>query len=331
MFFDYARKNQITFQDPASPVAEGIIDLHNEIFFWLIFIFVPVVVIFIRILRKSDIVWFPYNHWDVWYNTKFRRIKLMLIDDRAYMQLVYARKLSVLSAKLIHGTLLEIIWTIMPTIILILIAIPSFGLIYAMDSIIDPDWTIKIIGNQWYWSFDFNYSAFIMRDIDELYIALMQKVANPKEVIPQAHYNHLNILQFKKLVVEQTIKLWSHNLKHYLIDSYTLTESALSKTKSIRLLSVDNPLVLPINQNIRVILTASDVLHSFAVPSLGVKLDATPGRLGAISMFIERPGHFFGQCSELCGVGHGVMSIELFAVESQAVDSQAVETKDSRA
>jgi len=268
------KKNQLSFQDPASPIAEGIIDLHNTIFFWLIFIFVPVVVIFIRILQKSD---------DIWENPTAHGI--------------IKRNASIIYTKIVHGTILEIIWTITPTIILILIAIPSFGLIYAMDTIIDPDFTIKVIGNQWYWAYELNYRSFLLGDLADLYIPTYNKGE-----------------KFKAIALESSWKLWSHNVKNYLFDSYTLTEAALSKTKGIRLLSVDTPVFLPLQQNIRCLITSTDVLHSFALPSLGVKLDATPGRLGSIALFIERPGQYFGQCSELCGVQHGFMSIEVFAL-----------------
>lgn len=289
MFFDFARKHQFAFQDPASPIAEGIINLHNDIFWWLIVIFVPVVVIFIRILIKSS------NLWD---NPKN-------VTDLGY------RKTGFWISKIIHGTVLEIVWTITPTIILVLIAIPSFGLIYAMDAIIDPDWTIKVIGNQWYWTFDFTFSSFLMGDFDKIYLASITQMLKKSTVIGEV-FAPIGDLDFRKSVVEKSIKLWSHNVKHYVIDSYMLSEESL--TKGVRLLSVDNPLVLPVHNNVRILITSSDVLHSFAVPSLGVKLDATPGRLGAIPLFIERPGQFFGQCSELCGVQHGFMPLEIISL-----------------
>jgi len=286
MLLDFARKAQIGFQDPATPLAEGIVDLHNTIFFWLIIIFTPVVIIFFRIIIRSQTIW----------------------DNPTKDSIKFNRPESFLFNRIIHGTLLEIIWTITPTIILIAIAIPSFGLIYAMDSINDPDWTVKVIGNQWFWTYDFNFGAMLMSDIQEIYLANTKNIGKYKSV---SNYDFSFTPEIEKLVVEKTIKLWKHNVKNYLIDSYTLTEN--SENRNVRLLSTDNPLFLPINLNIRVLLTSVDVLHSFAVPSLGVKLDATPGRLGAVSIFVERPGQFFGQCSELCGVQHGFMSIEIYA------------------
>lgn len=292
MFQDFARKSQITFQDPASPIAEGIVDLHNEIFFWLLFIFIPVLVIFFRIIKKSN---------NIWSNPTIAGIK--------------KRALSIHYLKLIHGTFLEIIWTVTPTIILILIAIPSFKLIYSMESIIDPDMTIKVIGNQWYWTYDYNFHSFLLRDTLNIYNTLAELMVEHGHVLWTNFVDPQHNYRLKPMSIERTALLWDHNIKNYIIDSYTLPETLLTEKTGVRLLSVDNPIALPLNTNIRVLVTSSDVLHSFAVPSLGIKLDATPGRLGATSLFIERPGQFFGQCSELCGVQHGYMSTEIYGIE----------------
>jgi len=139
------------------------------------------------------------------------------------------------------------------------IAIPSFTLLYMMDEVIDPSITIKAIGHQWYWSYE--YSDYVDSDDEAL-----------------------------------------------VYDSYMTQEEDLSKGE-FRLLEVDNRIVLPVNTNVRVICTSADVLHSFAIPSLGVKIDCVPGRLNQIGFNIKREGTFYGQCSELCGVNHGFMPI----------------------
>jgi cytochrome c oxidase subunit 2 len=157
-----------------------------------------------------------------------------------------------------HGMWLELVWTVMPSIILFFIAIPSFSLLYSMDEVIDPSLTIKAIGHQWYWSYEYGD-----------YFADTGK-----------------ILSF---------------------DSYMLPSSDLEEGQH-RLLEVDNPVVLPVDTHIRVLVTAADVLHSWAVPSLGVKSDAVPGRLNQMSIYIKRQGVYYGQCSELCGVNHGFMA-----------------------
>jgi len=163
----------------------------------------------------------------------------------------------------VHGTTIEIIWTVIPSVILIIVALPSFALLYSIDEIIDPALTIKCVGHQWYWSYE--YSDF---------------------------ESQLGVVNF---------------------DSYVVAEDELERGQ-LRLLEVDNRIILPVNTHIRVLVTAADVLHSWAVPSLGVKLDACPGRLNQTSMFILRQGVFYGQCSEICGANHGNMPIAIESV-----------------
>jgi len=163
-----------------------------------------------------------------------------------------------------HGTVLEIVWTVTPALILMVVAVPSFALLYSVDELIDPAITIKAVGHQWYWSYEFSDYA-----------------TEGGEIIN--------------------------------FDSYMLPTEDLDKGQ-LRLLEVDERVVLPINTHIRVIVTAADVLHSWAIPSLGVKLDGCPGRLNQTSLFIKRPGVYYGQCSEICGVNHGFMPIVIEAV-----------------
>jgi len=178
------------------------------------------------------------------------------------------------SSKVTHEHVLEIVWTLVPSIVLILIAIPSFALLYAMDEVISPSITLKVIGHQWYWSYEYS-------DFDVL------AAINGKAEA----FNNYNINFTSYMVPEDELELGQ-----------------------FRLLEVDNPVVLPINTHVRVIITAGDVLHAWAVPSLGVKMDAVPGRLNQTSIYIKRPGKYFGQCSELCGVNHGFMPIVVHAV-----------------
>nr|AAX58178.1 cytochrome oxidase subunit II [Anopheles minimus A] len=160
---------------------------------------------------------------------------------------------------LLHGQTIEIIWTVLPAIILMFIAFPSLRLLYLMDEINTPSITLKSIGHQWYWSYE--YSDFL-------------------------------------------------NLE---FDSYMIPTNEL-ETNGFRLLDVDNRVVLPMNNQIRILVTATDVLHSWTVPSLGVKVDATPGRLNQINFLINRPGLFFGQCSEICGANHSFMPIVIESI-----------------
>nr|AGR27974.1 cytochrome c oxidase subunit II [Mecinus dorsalis]AGR27975.1 cytochrome c oxidase subunit II [Mecinus dorsalis]AGR27976.1 cytochrome c oxidase subunit II [Mecinus dorsalis] len=155
---------------------------------------------------------------------------------------------------LLEGQLIETIWTILPAIILILIALPSLRLLYIMDEIYNPSITIKAIGHQWFWSYE--YSDYLNLEFDS-----------------------------------------------YMIPDNTINES------NFRLLDVDNRMVIPFNSQIRIIVSSMDVIHSWTIPSLGVKIDATPGRLNQTNFNINRTSLFFGQCSEICGANHSFMPI----------------------
>nr|AAN14981.1 cytochrome oxidase subunit II [Liriomyza sativae]AAN14986.1 cytochrome oxidase subunit II [Liriomyza sativae]AAN14988.1 cytochrome oxidase subunit II [Liriomyza sativae]AAN14989.1 cytochrome oxidase subunit II [Liriomyza sativae]AAN14992.1 cytochrome oxidase subunit II [Liriomyza sativae] len=163
---------------------------------------------------------------------------------------------------LLHGQMIEMIWTILPAIILLFIAFPSLRLLYLLDEINEPSITLKAIGHQWYWSYE--YSDF------------------------------------------------NNNME---FDSYMIPTNEL-KEDEFRLLDVDNRVVLPMNTQIRILVTAADVLHSWTVPALGVKIDGTPGRLNQTNFFINRPGLFYGQCSEICGANHSFMPIVIESVPS---------------
>nr|AFV07503.1 cytochrome oxidase subunit II [Nycterophilia natali] len=160
---------------------------------------------------------------------------------------------------LLHGQTIEIIWTILPAIILLFIAFPSLRLLYLLDEINEPMITLKSIGHQWYWKYE---------------------------------YSDFNNIEF---------------------DSYMIPSNEMS-LNSFRLLDVDNRVILPINIQIRMLVSAADVIHSWTIPSLGVKIDATPGRLNQISFLINRPGLFFGQCSEICGANHSFMPIVIESI-----------------
>nr|QSH90970.1 cytochrome c oxidase subunit II [Triatoma dimidiata]QSH91009.1 cytochrome c oxidase subunit II [Triatoma dimidiata] len=160
---------------------------------------------------------------------------------------------------LLEGQTIELIWTILPAFTLIFIALPSLHILYLMDEMNNPAVTIKSIGHQWYWSYE--YSDF-------------------------------------------------HNVE---FDSYMKPTNELEMS-DFRLLDVDNRAVLPMNTQIRLLVTAADVLHSWTIPSLGVKIDGTPGRLNQGSILINRPGLLFGQCSEICGANHSFMPIVVESV-----------------
>jgi cytochrome c oxidase subunit 2 len=233
---------QLDFQNPATSVMEGIIDFHHDVQFYLI-----IIVSFVAWALFSIVYEFGLTHY---------------LNSSSDLKEVGAARANSLSLnKVTHGTVLEIIWTIIPVFVLIAIAVPSFALLYAIDELIEPSLTVKVVGHQWYWSYE--YSDYIDDDL--------------------------------------------------MFDSYMLSEEDLEPGQ-LRLLEVDRKLWLPTLTHIRILVTASDVIHSWAVPSFGVKMDCLPGRLNQVSLFIKREGVFYGQCSELCGVNHGFMPIAVKAV-----------------
>nr|APT41558.1 cytochrome c oxidase subunit II [Trichophoromyia ininii] len=163
---------------------------------------------------------------------------------------------------LLSGQMIEIIWTIMPAIILLFIAFPSLRLLYLLDEINNPMITLKTIGHQWYWSYE---------------------------------YSDFNNLEF---------------------DSYMIPMNEMT-SNSFRLLDVDNRIILPLKSQIRIIISATDVLHSWTVPALGVKVDASPGRLNQTNFYMYRPGLYYGQCSEICGANHSFMPIVIEATPTK--------------
>lgn len=230
---DYATPWQRLFQDPATPVREGIINLHHDIRF---------VIIVVGVLVS----------WRL-----FRCLRLFTNNPEP--------------TNTTHGETLEIVWTVTPGLILRGIGVPSFTLLYSRDEVIDPSVTLKAIGHQWYWSYE--YSDYVGEDGESI-----------------------------------------------AFDSYRIPEEDL-EPGGLRLLEVDNRVVLPVNTHVRVLVTAADVLHCWAVPSLGVKIDACPGRLNQVAVFLKREGLFYGQCSELCGVNHGFRPIVVESVsEEQYLD-----------
>jgi len=217
------------FQDSASPQMEALVELHNDIMFYLFAILFSVGWILLSVIRNFV---YPYN------------------------------KIS--NKYLNHGTLIELIWTITPALILILIAFPSFKLLYLMDEVTDPNLTVIVEGHQWYWS-----------------------------------YQYIDFLNSDDEYIEY--------------DSYLVPESDLD-AGGFRMLEVDNRVILPELTHTRFMVTAADVIHSFAVPALSIKCDAYPGRLNQVSVHINREGLFYGQCSEICGILHSSMPIAIQSV-----------------
>lgn len=243
-----AKPWQIGFQAPASPVFEGIVNFHDDLMIFLTFIFGFVLYILYACFARFAIT-----------------------DKNSGREAV----------RLVHASVIEIIWTIIPALILIVIAIPSFSLLYSVDEMIEPLFTVKVVGHQWYWSYEF---------------------LDP-EVIAQLYSEEIG----KDGVTFETEG--TANFDSYMLADDEIEANWIKDLPAYRLLTVDNHLFIPTRTQVRAVITSSDVLHSWAVPALGVKLDACPGRLNQTSVFIKREGIYYGQCSELCGVNHGFMPI----------------------
>ncbi|MBM3632353.1 MAG: cytochrome c oxidase subunit II [Alphaproteobacteria bacterium] len=213
---------QLGFQPAASPMMEGISHMHD-----LLLVIITL-------------------------------IALLVIVLLGYVMVRFRASRNPIPSKTSHNSLLEVVWTIIPVFILIAIAIPSLKLLFSLDKAQDATMTVKAIGHQWYWSYEY----------------------------PETQISY---------------------------DSYMIEEKDL-KADQIRLLSVDNPIIVPIDTTVRILVTSQDVLHSFAVPALGIKKDAVPGRLNETWLRIGKIGNYYGQCSELCGVKHGFMPIHVKAV-----------------
>jgi cytochrome c oxidase subunit 2 len=216
---------QVGFQDAASPSMERITDFHNMLL-WVI----SVISVFVLILLVIVVV-------------KFNE------------------KANPVPSKTTHNSLIEVIWTAVPVVILVWIFIPggSYNLMVTNDRVEDADMTLKVIGNQWFWSYEYP--------------------------------DHGN----------------------FTFDANMLGDDEL-EDKSLRLMETDNQVVLPVGKKVRLVFTAQNVIHSWGVPALGVKLDAVPGRLNETWVEITEPGMYYGFCSELCGVNHSYMPIAIKAV-----------------
>jgi cytochrome c oxidase subunit 2 len=224
-YADAPRPWEMGFQAPATPVMERIEDFHN-----LLLVIITAISVFVLAL-------------------------LIIVMVR------FNSKSNPNPSRTTHNTFIEVAWTVVPIMILLVVAIPSFKLLYFEDKAVNPDLTLKVTGHQWYWSYqypdkgNFQYDSIIVQDSD-------LKAGEP------------------------------------------------------RLLTVDNAAVVPVGATVRVLLAGDDVIHSWAVPSFGVKTDAVPGRLNETWFKAEREGTYYGQCSQICGQGHGFMPIAVKVVSA---------------
>ena len=205
----------------------------------------------------SDIVWFH----DYMLLPIITAITVFVLFLLAYACVRFRASKNPVASTTSHNTTIEVIWTLVPCLILIVMAVPSFKVLYSQDEIPKADVTIKAIGYQWYWGYEY-----------------------PDENI--------------------------------VFDSYMIEDKDLKEGQP-RLLAVDNEVVVPVNKVVKVMITANDVLHAWALPSFGVKRDAVPGRINETWFKADRTGTFYGQCSELCGIKHAFMPITVNVVSEE--------------
>lgn len=226
-----AKPDQLGFMEPATQVMRDIISLHDGLLIMCIV------------------------------------VSLFVMGLMIYIFIKFNAKANPIPSKTTHHTGLEIVWTAIPIIILLVIAVPSFKLLYLQDVIPEADLTVKAIGNQWYWTYEYP-------DHDD-----------------------------------------------FSFDSIILTDEEAKAAGHPRLLGTDTHIVVPVNKTVRLIVTASDVIHSWTIPAFGVKIDAVPGKLNETWFNVEREGIYYGQCSELCGIDHGYMPIMVEVVSQEKYDA----------
>jgi cytochrome c oxidase subunit 2 len=201
-------------------------------------------------------------------------ITLFVLVLLLYVSVRFSAKRNPNPTKTSHNTVIEVLWTVLPVMILVVIAIPSFKLLYFMDKTENPELTLKVTGHQWYWSYTYQDNG------------------------------------------------------NFTFDSLIIPADQIDKSKGQkRLLEVDNRVIVPVDTNIRVLLTSDDVLHAWAVPAFGVKLDTVPGKLNETWMRVEKEGVYYGQCSELCGINHAFMPIAVQAVSKADFAKWAAEAQ----
>lgn len=206
-------------------------------------------------------------------------ISALILGLLLYLVLRFNKRANPVPAKFAHNTLIEVLWTALPIIILMIIAIPSMRLLYFADKVEKPDLTVKVTGHQWYWSYEYPDNGNFGFD------------ARP-------------IWESSAVTPEQAAVLLKDAAPNWLIPT----------PAPARLLETDNRMVVPVGANVRVLIAGADVIHSWYVPALGVQKSAMPGRLNETWLKADREGIYYGQCTQICGIGHGFMPIVVEAV-----------------
>jgi len=215
-------------------------------------------------------------------------VSALVLGLLAYLIIRFNRRANPVAGQFTHNTVIEIIWTAVPIIILAIIAIPSMQLLYYGDKVTKPDLTVKVTGHQWYWSYEYPDQGNIGFD------------ARP-------------IWDSSAVTDQQAADLLKEAAPNWLIPT----------PQPLRLLETDNRMVVPVGANVRILIAGADVIHSWYVSSLGVQKSAMPGRLNETWLKADREGVYYGQCTQICGIGHGYMPIVVEAVSPERFSAWA--------
>jgi cytochrome c oxidase subunit 2 len=237
-------------------------------------------------------------------------VSIFVLALLLWVMIRYNSRANPTPSKTTHNTLIEVVWTVVPILILVVIAVPSFRLLYYSDKATDSTITIKARGHQWYWSYVYESSY----EVDPEGKPVM-KDGKPVDRMAAGRFVFNSRIACKggKEKAEQ--------------DKCADFEKANGR-KPVRLLDVNNPVVIPTGTQVRVLVQGMDVIHSWAMPSMGAKVDANPGRINETWVFAKKPGFYYGQCSELCGDEHGFMPIAIKAVPRDEYEKWLVEARE---
>ena len=284
--------SKLYFTNPKSWVSWALIELHDYIMFFLINVLIVVLV---------------YTYFSLmYYKNNYDNKKVL-----AFFVHLNIKRFN-------HAPFLEFLWTFIPIILLFMMGWPSFKILYAVEQLIDPYHTVIIVGNQWYWTYqysDFDVVSDILVQLDDSEKLSMFKTLMFDEALIKKH--NIEKSEFlRKFDDKKFLQFTGKSLRRYGDESKIMFDSVILSEDNLpfgypRMLSTDQVLVLPSGISVRLLVTSVDVIHSWAMPAFGYKMDAIPGRLNQIAFIVPFWGSYWGQCSELCGINHGFMPIEV--------------------
>ena len=303
---DYGNKYELYFSNPKSWVLWAILDLHDYVSYFLINVLLVVFIFsaYCLLKQQKEINNLLYdNSYSIVNNNK---------SNISFIKSYCEYKLE----NFCHAPRVEYFWTVVPLVMLAFIGWPSFKTLYAVEQLIDPLHSVVVMGNQWYWSYsytDFDIVSDLIIELDsrenleELKKVSIKKFSNDNIILSIELYKSFNNKDFFQLMSKYFREFEESKINY---DCVIIADEDLPKGYP-RLLSTDQVLILPSHAIIRLLITSNDVIHSWALPSHGIKMDAVPGRINQINFITSFWGTYWGQCSEPCGINHGFMPIEV--------------------